>query len=377
MSENTPTQPQPQVYLIHDDQDRAAAELLVRHFVAEGMPAWCRGQRPPKGQGADNIIRKAKVAVLISTDHAMNSQLVHVDLTRAARDNIPLVRLVRDSKAEAFAADYLNIAGTVMALDDIDAQVMTSLFEISRPALTKGFFSFSRSRSSAGKTTDADTSETKDSAASARGRTGKSPVRSDASAVGLRMTLQRLAPLFLIGMAFLGGVTWWWQGRARETEVVEMKRRATERSPLTAPMQDLSAGRLVEATVAASNGKSLPPGVFRAGYDAEASATDVQIADAASVLEVTKISRSAFKVVDGKRTCDVQVTVTNPSDISLPVVALTVGLRDKANLNLAERILKVERRWVSPGGTRVIEGQLSDLPKWAQTISIKVSASKV
>jgi hypothetical protein len=132
----------------------------------------------------------------------------------------------------------------------------------------------------------------------------------------------------------------------------------------------------VEVTTAKANGQSLPPGVKRAGYDAEASATEVQIAEAASILEVTRISRSAFKMVDGKRTCDVQVTVTNPSDVSLPVVALTVGLRDKASLKLAERTIKVERRWVEAGKTRIIEGQLSDLPKWAQTITIKVSASK-
>jgi hypothetical protein len=377
MSDQAPALPQPQVFVIHDDQDRAVAELLVRHFVAEGMPAWCRGQRPPKGQGADNIIRKAKVAVLISTGHAMNSQLVHVDLTRAARENIPLVRLVREEAAAAFSDDYPNIADSIVALGDIDAEVMTRLFDISRPALSKGFFSFSRSRTSAGKNTDIDPSETKENAASTRARTGKMPVRSDASTIGMRMTLQRLAPLLLIGAAFLGGVGWWWQGRAQQTEGVEMKRRAADRAPLTTPMQDLSSGRLVEATAAVTNGKSLPPGVKRAGYDAEASATEVQIAEAASVLEVTSITRSAFKIVDGKRTCDVQVTVTNPSDISRPVVALAVGLRDKANLNLAERTLKVERRWVEAGRTRVIEGQLSDLPKWAQTISIKVSASKV
>jgi hypothetical protein len=376
MSDQAPTLPQPQVYVIHDDQDRAVAELLVRHFAAEGMPAWCRGQRPPKGQGADTIMKKARLAVLISTGHAMNSQLVHVDLTRAERDSIPLVRFVREEAARLYASDYPHVVGTTEALADIDAEVMTSVFEMSRPQLNKGFFSFSRVRSAAGKKADADLPEARAGTALRRGRSGNAHASSDASTIGMRMTLHRLAPLLLVGTAFLVGLGWWWQGRLKQSEAVEMKQRAGNRGPLTTPMQDLTSGQLVEVTTAKANGQSLPPGVKRAGYDAEASATEVQIAEAASILEVTRISRSAFKMVDGKRTCDVQVTVTNPSDVSLPVVALTVGLRDKASLKLAERTIKVERRWVEAGKTRIIEGQLSDLPKWAQTITIKVSASK-
>lgn len=369
----TPPLPQPMVYLIHDDQDRAVADLVARHFSANGMPAWCRGQRPPKGQGADQVLKRSRAAVLISTDYAVQSQLVHVDMVRAGRDQVPLARLILEPNAEAFGTDYATPIGAVTAYGDLDEPTMASLFDIVRPVTAKRGFSFSRVKpapasgddSAAGRSNGRDRS-------SASGK----PARQDASALGLRMTLTRLAPLLLIGAAFLGGATYWWMGQARKSAVQQAKLRVAERAPLPAGMQDLAAGRLVETATRQSLTKGLPPGIKRAGYDAEPAATDADVADAATALEVTVISRSAFSIVDGKRVADIQVTVANKSDKPQPVVALAIGLRDKSNLVLGERTLKVDRRWVPPGATRVIEGQVSDLPGWTQSISIKVSATK-
>jgi hypothetical protein len=362
--------PQPLIYVIHDDQDRAVADLVTRHLSAEGMPAWCRGQRPPRGQGADNVLKKARAIVLVGTDHAVQSQLVHVDLTRAGRDNIPMARLILQESAASFGSDYPAPAGAITAYGDLDEPTMTSLFDLVRPLAVRGLFSFSRPKGQSA------VEDERAEPATARQKKNTGATGPDAASLGLKLTMFRLAPLALVGLAFLGGGLWWWMGQARDTAAQDMRRRAADRAPLTKPMQDLAAGKLVESVTAQSNGEKLPPGIRRAGYDAEPGATDAQVADAASLLEVTRISRSAFKVKNGDRTCDVQVTVSNQSDKSLPVVALTVSLRDNSNLNLSERLLKVERRWIQAGGTRVIEGKLSDLPKWAQSISIKVSPTK-
>jgi hypothetical protein len=334
--------PQPLIYVIHDDQDRAVADLVTRHLSAEGMPAWCRGQRPPRGQGADNVLKKARAIVLVGTDHAVQSQLVHVDLTRAGRDNIPMARLILQESAASFGSDYPAPAGAITAYGDLDEPTMTSLFDLVRPLAVRGLFSFSRPKGQSA------VEDERAEPATARQKKNTGATGPDAASLG----------------------------QARDTAAQDMRRRAADRAPLTKPMQDLAAGKLVESVTAQSNGEKLPPGIRRAGYDAEPGATDAQVADAASLLEVTRISRSAFKVKNGDRTCDVQVTVSNQSDKSLPVVALTVSLRDNSNLNLSERLLKVERRWIQAGGTRVIEGKLSDLPKWAQSISIKVSPTK-
>ncbi len=371
MSESrTSPLPQPVVYLIHDDQDRGVADLVARHFSANGMPAWCRGQRPPKGQGADQVLKRSRVVVLIATDFALQSQLVHVDLVRAARDQVPMARLILEPNAEAFGTDYPAPIGAITAYADIDEPTMTSLFDIVRPVTSRRGFSFSRSKPMV-----AEAKAAVEPPARARTAAGKTS-GPDASALGLRMTMQRLAPLLLVGAAFIGGAAWWWMGQARDTAAVEVKRRVAERAPLAAGMQDLAAGKLVETLSVPGTVNKLPPGIKRAGYEAEPSATDAEIADAAPLLQITVISRSAFTVIDGKRTADIQVTVANTSDKPQPVVALAIGLRDKANLVLAERVLQVERRWVPPGATRVIEGRVSDLPKWTQSIAIKVSGSK-
>ncbi len=361
--------PQPQIYLIHEDQDRATADLIARHFTAEGMQAWCRGQRPPKGQGADQVLRKARAAVLLATRTATQSQLVHVDITRAARDRIPLVRLVLEEAAEDFETAYPVVLGTVTALGDIDVPTMSSLYELVRPALARRGLSL-------GWTKVAKSSDTTAAPLRANSRANPAPAGPDASALGLRLTVQRLAPVLLIGVAFIAGSAWWWMGREQQTAAIETKRRAAERVPLSTGMRDLTPGRLVEAAVTQNTGAKLPPGMSRAGYDAEPAVTDAEVADAATKLDVVNISRSEIRMVEGRRTCDIQVTIANNSDAPQPVVALAINLRDKSNLNLAERILKVERRWVPAGANRVIEGQLTDLPKWVQTIAVTVAATK-
>jgi hypothetical protein len=388
MSESpSPPVPQPLVYLIHDDQDRSVADAVARYLSASGQPSWCRGQRAPKGQGADVVLKKARAAVLVLTGGATQSQLVRVDLTRGERENLPLVRLLIDPKAAQFATEYPQQLGVLVAENGLDQSTLEALEALLRPVtarhgLARAFAGKWRSRSvtpdasaPANETSDADMVRLP---RPTRPDRPKSPAQTtgDAAGIGMRLTLRWLAPALVLAAASIGAVGWWWNSLSTDTQAQQAQQRVAKRAPLPASMTDLAANRLIEASASNPATKRLPPGIKRAGYEAEATATDTQIADAAEKLEVSKIARSAFKTIDGKRTCDVQVFIANKSADALPVVALVIGVRDKANLNLDERVLKVERRWVGPGASRVIEGQLSDLPKWAQTISVKVSPTK-
>jgi hypothetical protein len=393
MSESRPvTVPQPLVYLIHDDQDRAVADTVARHLTAAGVPAWCRGQRAPKGQGADIVLKKARAAVLVLTHAATQSQLVRVDLVRATRENLPMARLFLGAApdgadsgaatAESFAAEYPNILGSVPAHYLLDATTLAALEGLIRPAVERRSLPRALTGGWRRKAADPAVSVARAERPAVRRPRPAPPVSpaqgaGNAAGIGMRLTLQWLAPLLVVGAAVIFGTTWWLRAGAEEAAVRDTQQRAAARTPLPQTMQDLAAGRLVESGLAAGGtARSLPPGIRRAGYESETPATDAQIADAAANLEITKINRSAFRSEGGRRTCDIQVYLANKSDVTLPVVALLIGIRDKANLNVDERVLKVERRWVGPGGVRVVEGQLSDLPKWAQSISVKISPTK-
>lgn len=367
------------------------ADVIARYLSASGMPAWCRGQRPPKGQGADVVLKKARAAVLVLTGGAAQSQLVRVDMVRATRGNLPLVRLLIEQKVAQFATEYPNQLGVLVADSGLDQTTLEALEALLKPVAARNGLAASvgvavgniLKRRPAGFAKSDLPEQGADGdlpglARPARPARAKSPVQTtdDAAGIGMKLTLQWLAPVLIVVAAGMGAAAWWWQGHSSRNQAQQVQERVASRTPLAPGMRDLAAGRLVETATSSTGASRLPPGILRAGYEAEATATDTQIADAAAKLEISKIARSAFKTVDGKRTCSVQVFIANKSAEALPVVALVIGIRDKANLNLDERVLKVERRWVNPGGSRVIEGELSDLPKWAQSISVKVSPNR-
>jgi hypothetical protein len=377
--------PQPLVYLIHDDQDRALADVVAQHLAAAGMPAWSRGRRAPKGQGADIILKRARAAVLLQTAAASQSQLVHVDLVRASRDSLPLVRLLLAPEVALFEtgkpddaspiAAYPHLIGDVPAQTGLDAAALDALSALVRPLAERRGLSMGlpayltrRKPDTAEAVSDARPKLTLKSAAQSSG---------NAAGIGLKMSLLRLAPLALLVLAGLGAGRWWLMRAEAAREMDRARQREAARPALTPSMQDLASARLAESPAASSlNSKVLPAGFVRAGYEAEPAATDEQVAAAAEKLQITKINRSAFRTVAGKRFCDLEVSLVNPTDETLPVVALSIGILDKAKFNLAPRVMKIERRWIGPGGSRVITSKLYDLPEWTQSITVKVSSTK-
>jgi hypothetical protein len=351
----------PSVYIIHDDRDRGLVELLARRLAAEGLDAWGRGQRRPGNKGAEFLIARAKVGILLVTSTTAQSQLVHVDLTRAARQHLPMARLIVSRDDEAYGADQANLGG-VTAYEGLSENALQELIEIigekARANSLKSAFqrlftpNASRAANNNGETATPDTAAT----------------------LGRRMTLTRVLPLmFILACGAGAGVYWWSLQRTAQVQDIQNTRPRLAETPV---LQSLTAPRFTSPTRDSDGELELPPGIVRAGYEAEPAPTALQIADGAAQLKISKINRGAFRQEAGARVCDLEVTVENISATPLPVVAFTIGLRDAARLQGDERTMKVERQWIGAGSVRTIKGKLSNLPSWASTISVVISQTK-
>jgi hypothetical protein len=362
-TQSTPTSSNsiPLVYIIHDDRDRGLVELLSRRLAAEGLEAWGRGQRRPNNKGAEFLIARAKVGVLLVTNTTAQSQLVHVDLTRAARQHLPMARLIVSRNNEAYGADQASLGG-VTAYEGLSESALQELIEIigekARANSLKSAFQRLFSPSIPHIAVNNGESSTPDTAAM----------------LGRRMTLTRVLPLTLILACGAGAGVYWWslQRTAQREDTLESRPRLAE----TPAMQSLTAPRFTSPTKDNDGGLELPPGIARAGYEAEPAPTALQIADGAAQLKISKINRGVFRQEGSAQVCDLEVTVENISATPLPVVAFTIGLRDAARLQGDERTMKVDRQWIGAGSVRTIKGKLSNLPSWTSTISVLISQTK-
>ncbi len=351
----------PVIYIIHDDRDRGLVELLTRRFSAAGLSSWGRGQRRPGNQGAESLLARARVIVLLVTETTSQSQLVHVDLTRAGRLSLPIVRLIMARSSENYGAEIADLGG-VTAYDAITDDTMEELLGIigdkARAGSVKSGLHRIRvaiSASSSRETLDETGPDT-------------------AATLGRQMTLLRVLPIVLIVGAAIGATSYWWwlQYQSVEREAQRARPRLVE----SAGMQSLTPAKFVAPFSKGGQTLELPPGILRAGYEAEPAPTNLEIAEGAAQLQVTKIVRGVFRIQDGVRVSDLELTVENPTQQALPVVALAIDVRDAARLKGDERLIKLERQWVPPGGVRIIKGTLSDLPPWASTISVLISQTK-
>jgi hypothetical protein len=351
----------PSIYIIHDDRDRGLVEVLTRRLAAAGFSSWGRGQRRPGNQGAENLLARARVCVLLVTNTTSESQLVHVDLTRAGRLGLPLARLIMARSGETYGAENSDLGG-VTAYEGLSDNTMEELLGIIKDKARAGSMKSGLQRVRA-------------AISASPGRASPDEAGPDTAAtLGRQMTLMRVLPIVLIIGAAIGAVTyWWWQ----QNQIIQREaQRARPRLVETAGMQSLTPSKFIAPFSNGAQTLELPPGIVRAGYEAEPAPTNLEIAEGAAQLQVTKIVRGVFRMDNGVRVSDLELTVENPTQQALPVVALAIAVRDAARLKGDERLIKLERQWVPPGGLRIIKGTLSDLPPWASTISVLISQTK-
>jgi hypothetical protein len=86
--------PSPVIYVCAAEGDRSIARFVCQWLDAAGMPSWSRVTKiSGPSEGADTIIPKAKVFLLVATPDARTAPLVLFDLRRAFLSGTPIVAL--------------------------------------------------------------------------------------------------------------------------------------------------------------------------------------------------------------------------------------------------------------------------------------------
>jgi hypothetical protein len=86
--------PTPKIYVCAADADRGLARTLCQWLDAAGLQSWSRVTKiSGPSEGADSIIPKAKIFLLLATQEARTAPLVLFDLRRAFLSGTPIVGL--------------------------------------------------------------------------------------------------------------------------------------------------------------------------------------------------------------------------------------------------------------------------------------------